>query len=447
MGCDTVVAVGPATVDGDTLFAHSSHRPTDEYQSLCLVRGREYTSGEKLRAECVELPQARQTYTVLGSRPGRAWGYTHGLNEHGLAVGGTCFCSKLRRTQPGLVVTDLVRLVLERCTCARKAVDLLIDLVEHHGQGTSAGSPEGRDGDASLLVADSTEAFAFEAAGSFWVYQQIEQVRAASDVGIIRQDWNRISHGLADQAIRQGWWPADGSKLDFAAALCANPVGEDSALRRWGRATLLLEQQNGHIDLPFLRRLMSDHYEGMKCEVDPLETGPAPAALCRHPTPGDDRWTAASMVAQLHADASRPRLAWCAFGPPCISVWFPVYLDGLVPEPMAQGLGEGEAAGRVEGLGRRLRQLHDQLRRDPLRWNRARSVFGRLQARVDQEVEQFAPEAAALKSRAALADLQRLAGILLQHHLELLDEALAELAGVPAQPVGAEPTSLGLLGR
>jgi hypothetical protein len=33
------------------------------------------------------------------------------------------------------------------------------------------------------------------------------------------QDWNRISPGLGQHAISQGWWPGDGSKLDFVGAL------------------------------------------------------------------------------------------------------------------------------------------------------------------------------------------------------------------------------------
>src|SRR5262249_2900183 len=143
----------------------------------------------------------------------------------------------------GLCGTDLVRLVLERSHSARQGVDLLTDLLERHGQAATADAPGG--GDPAFLVADPRGAFAVETAGNHWVCQEIGGIRAASNVRVVRQDWNRISSGLADHVIAQGLWPADGSKLDFAGALGASPAVRAPELRRWGRATLLLEQQNG----------------------------------------------------------------------------------------------------------------------------------------------------------------------------------------------------------
>src|SRR5207248_4013069 len=213
---------------------------------------------------------------------------------------------------------------------ARQAVDVLAELLERHGQGVPGSAAED-DGDHAFLFADAAEAFVVETAASHWVCQDVLQVRAVSNVCTVRQDWDRISKGLGGYAIARGWWPADGSKLDFADALSDNPVGEESALRRWGRATLLLEQQNGHIDVGFLRRLLCDHYEGTHCEVDPLAPRPTPVPICHHAA---ERGTAASTVAHLARDAQRlPRLE-CAYGPPCSGVYFAVLLDGELPPVM-----------------------------------------------------------------------------------------------------------------
>ena len=109
MGSDMVVALGPATVDGQTLFGHNSGRPVGETQHLRRVPGRCFPLGEKVRAQFIELPQVRQTFTVLGSQPDGRWGYEHGVNDQGVAVGLTRLRTRLRCPQPGLWGTDLVR--------------------------------------------------------------------------------------------------------------------------------------------------------------------------------------------------------------------------------------------------------------------------------------------------------------------------------------------------
>src|SRR6266852_4485967 len=88
---------------------------------------------------------------------------------------------------------DLVRLALERSHSARQAVDLLGELIERHGQSSPPGNCYPAGGDNGFLIADGAEAFAVETAGHHWVYQEIKEVRAVSNVCLIRQDWDRIS--------------------------------------------------------------------------------------------------------------------------------------------------------------------------------------------------------------------------------------------------------------
>src|SRR5262249_41883317 len=162
---------------------------------------------EILKTPHADLPQARRTFTVLGAQARGDWGYLHGVNEHQLAAGCAAWRSKLSGEGHGLLGTDLVRLVLERAASADQAENVLTALLARHGQA---------GGDNVCLIADPKQAFVVEAAGDAWTLQEIEQVRAAGDVAVIRQDWNRIAPGLAGRAIERGWWPEDGSKLDFA---------------------------------------------------------------------------------------------------------------------------------------------------------------------------------------------------------------------------------------
>jgi secernin len=422
MGSDVVVALGPAT-QGGTFLGFNGHRPPGERQRLRKTPGRSFSLGERVNLPSLDVPQVRQTATVLGWQPAGCWGYYFGVNEHQVALGCAHWESTLSSPQPALAGTDLVRLALERGRSARQAVDVLTGLVERHGQGLAQ---DDVSKDHLFLVADPHEALAVETAGSHWVYQQIREVRAVSDAGVIRQDWDRIAPGLADLAIRRGAWPADGSKLDFVGALCDWPTGERSGLRRWGRATLLLEQQNGVIDLHCLRRLLADHYEGTRFEVNPLDPEPGPSPLCQHGPLGEI--TAASLVARLAADEEGLPVLWYAAGPPCLAVALPVFLDGDLPETLA----DSEAA---DSVWARSREVVRRLRICPERWMLLRELNAPLQARLDHEAEEFAHEAARWKKQGKQDQLRRFAGLFLEHALELWDHRTRRFLEAVAEPV------------
>jgi secernin len=419
-GCDAVVARGRATVGGQTYFGHNSDGPADGCHALCRQPGREFTLGEKVQTQRLTLDQVRQTCTVLGSQPAGSWGYSHGVNEHGLALGQAVLRTRLPAAQPGLMPTDLVRLALERAYSAQQAVDFLTDLVHRHGMG-AGGNGEATPHDCSLLIADAEEAFVLETAGNFWVVQEVQEVRSISNVSLVRQDWDRIATGLAGLAIDRGWWPCDGSKLDFAGSVCPEPMGHGSALRRWGRATYLLEQQSGHIDAAFCRRLLSDHYEGMHSEVDPLWKNHHHAPLCQH---APAQATAASLVASLGQRPATLQVAWCAFGPPCVSVYFPILLQGELPEPFTVG---GRTP-RSDSCWWRIHRLVQQLQQDPARWTSARAAFSRLQTCFDQETEEFLAEMTPFQQTGQMADLQRRCTLFMQHCLECFEALWLELS-------------------
>jgi len=272
MASDLVVALGQATVGGITLFGGNAYAPNETPCRPQLLPARKHPPDEHIRATYVRLPQARQTHAVLGCRLGDSWGFIHGVNENNVAVGVARWQSRLPAVGGGLTGTDLARLALERSHTALQAVDVLSDLIGRHGQCPTAAS--GRfagPADSVFLIADSKEAFVLEAAGRYWAILECKQVRAVTDVALIRQDWHRLSPGLASHAIENGWWEDDGTKLDFAGCL------EAEAASHWP---------------------------------------PAPLA--------------GSFMTALHAP-EEPALAWCAFGPPRIAVSFPVWLDGELP--------------------------------------------------------------------------------------------------------------------
>jgi secernin len=431
MGGDMVVALGRAAVDGRALFGHNWRQPGRAAIALHRACGRAHAPDERVQTDHLILPQARETVTALGVQTPGQWGYPHGVNAHGVAAGCTSLRTRLACDEPGLLGTDLVRLALERSRTARQAVDLIGDLVSRHGQGCL---DRGAASDNAFLIADGREAFALETAGKFWVYQEVRQVRAMSDVCTVRQDWDGIAHGLAGCAIEHGWWRDDGSKVDFAGVVAPETALTGSPLRRWGRATLLLEEQNGHLDPAFLRRLLSDHYEGCADEVDPLWGGRGTPPLCLHARSPDALITCSSLVAQLDAPGHKMWVAWCCPGPPCTGIYLPILLVGDLPVAFTSG-----------ALHAHMRRLLNHIGGNRGLWDLAHDTLGRLQARIDQETDEHVADATRAGHEGVGVESCRQATLFMQHCLELFDETVNGLLRQrPKRPAerAAAPTEI-----
>ncbi|MCI0380334.1 MAG: hypothetical protein L0215_22345 [Gemmataceae bacterium] len=413
MACDLVVALNPATADGAKLFGLNCHELSPRPISLRRCAGQIHTPGDVLMTKHHRIPQPRQTWTVLGVGPRDDAGLTHGVNEHQVAMGLARWQSRIHPQKPGLLGDELVRLTLERSRSARQAADTLTDLISRYGQGRF----EPGESDHLFLIADPQEAVLVEAAGPYWASLECQHVRAAADAALIRQDWQRLAPGLASLAIQQGWFPDDGHKLDFAGALAeprAPNVGADSdpmppthsldmhswALKRWAKATLLLEQQSGHIDLWFLRRMLAEHFETVLTKYPLVGQDSIPVLIGgqeRKPILRSVPQMVNTFLAPLLPAADAVPMAWCAFGDPARALYLPVLLDGELPELYADG-----ACSRW--LARGL----------------TRQDIDKRQALVDQKAEEFLPQARMLKQQGNLTLLQRLATLFMQDVCDML---------------------------
>jgi len=409
MGGDMVAALGRATLDGVTLFGHNCRRAGRTALTLHRGVGRCHAPEERVETNGVVVPQARETYTAVGVQTVGQWGYHHGVNTWGVAAGCTRVRTRMTCDSPTLAGTDLVRLGLERSRTARSAVDHVTDFLSRYGQGTGAAD---RRIDSAFLFADASEAYVLETAGRYWVDQEVREIRAVSDVSTVRQDWDGIAPGFSGLAIEQGWWPADGSKVDFGGVAAAAKTPIADPFRRWGRATLLLEEQNGHVDLAFVRRVLSDHYEGCSDEIDPLRPRHDLSSLCPHGRTKDATTTGASLVVQLPREAAA-RIAWYCPGPPCVGVYLPLVLAGDIMEAC------GASASDIHD---RFADLLCQALRSRSDWDLCRDSLGRLQARFDQEAEEFVAEAVE-----SSPELGRRATLFMRHALERFEEAIEGL--------------------
>jgi secernin len=337
VACDSLVALGAAAADGATLFAKNSDRPAEECQPLVQFGAARHPPGSTVRCQYLEIPQARETARLIGSRPHWLWGFEHGLNEHGVAIGNHTVFTKDPLGETGLIGMDLVRLGLERARSAEEAVEVIAGLIETYGQGGSGYADKTWPYHNSFLIADPVDAYVLEASDRRWAHRRVAELASVSNHLTIGADWDALADGTIEHAIANGWWDeGNEARFDFAAAFrdttVAPPVVSSGRHRR---TCALLTAARGRLTPAALRAALRDHGDG------PLHVpGAAPDderyfTVCMHAEPVGT--TTASMVARLPRDPDEVRVCWGSLGSPCVGVFLPYYVDGDIPPQLARG--------------------------------------------------------------------------------------------------------------
>jgi secernin len=337
ISCDTLVAFTGNGGDRRVFFAKNSDRPWREAQPLTFVAGARHAAGSTVRCQSLTIPQAEHTLAVLGSRPWWLWGFEHGLNEAGVAIGNEAVYTRDEVPAVGLLGMDLVRLGLERGTTAAAARQVITDHAERYGQGGAATYRKDFRYHSSFLIADADEAFVLETSGHRWVSKRVTSSTAISNLLTIADDWDDSSPDVEEYAREQGWWSEPRhSKLDWRRAY------EDEAMRgrtepRYAQSCRFLGGDG--IEIGAMMRHLRDHFEGGTVHIP---ASPAemirPASICLHPEARVEG-TTASMVVDLTA-ARREPVAFCSMSTPCTGVFVPL----AVGEPSLAWSVAGEEA-------------------------------------------------------------------------------------------------------
>ena len=338
VACDSLVALGAATADGAVLFAKNSDRPAAEPQPLVQAPARRYAPGTPLRCTYIEIPQAAETARLIGSRPYWCWGFEHGLNEHGVAIGNhTVFTRDPLGGDPGLIGMDLVRLGLERARTAAQAVEVITALAAAHGQGGSGYDDKDWPYHNSFLIADRREAYRLETSDRRWAVRQVRELDSASNHLGIGADWDALADGTIEHAVANGWWPesADG-RFDFAGAYRDTSMAPEAiSSGRHRRTCELLAADRGRLTPARLRAALRDHYGTNAHRAAEAPDDERFFAVCMHADPVGT--TTASMIARLPEDGDDLLRYWGSLGSPCVGVFLPSYVDGELPAALARG--------------------------------------------------------------------------------------------------------------
>jgi secernin len=352
-----MVVLAPHTRAGVTIFAKNSDRSPYECQPLAQAPHRVYPAGATVHCQYLEIPQVAETAAVIGSRPFWLWGFEHGLNEHGVAIGNEAVLTREPLPSTGLLGMDLVRLGLERAKTARAAAEVIGALIERYGQGGSAQYDVDFRYCGSFIIADHADAYVLESSGRQWVARRVEDRACISNRFTIHAG----SLGSADvesYARDRGWCEGE-SPFDFAAAYSSRNAGKDKTDPLHARGRLArsreLVARNGRRTMREMFAILRDH--GARGEMppagDPSTRSDSPT-LCMH---GAVSGTTASIVAELPApDADTIPVMWASLAAPCTSIAFPLFVAGTLPPVLAAG-GEKSSADSPWWRFRKIQEL------------------------------------------------------------------------------------------
>lgn len=331
--CDSLVVRGARSVDGSTLFAKNSDRRGREPQPFVQLPAAFHPRGSRVRCTHIEIDQVAETYRVMGHSPAWCWGFEHGVNEYGVAIGNHATWSREPlEAEPGLIGMDLVRLGLERGRDAREALEVIATLLERHGQGGPSFGIEGDDGyQNSFSIADGRSAWVLETTARGWAARSVDGASLTNAL-TLDEGWEIGSRDLERAAAEQGFW-ASHRRLDFKAAYAHEHWPGYLTERRQRAAHARLD--GPPLSIGDLKAWLRDHGgEALPPPAERETDDPTRYSVCMHAEPMS--MTTASMAVRLPAATDRrPWPVWISFATPCTGLFVPVYLDGVLPAPYA----------------------------------------------------------------------------------------------------------------
>jgi secernin len=302
--CDTYIVLGNATRSGNVIFGKNSDRLGSEAQLITHSPRLQHSKGESLKCTHITIPQVTETYEVILSQPYWMWGAEMGANEYGVVIGNEAIATKEPLNDTGLLGMDLLRLGLERGKTAKKALDIIINLLETHGQGGSH-NKKGLNYHNSYIIADNKEAYVLETAGRWWIVEIVKSFRSISNNISIRGKGDIRREDIIEHAIEQGYCK-DENDFDFKMIFSSSPLPDTFPVEsRDGCSLNQLMSYSGEISPELMMKFLRTH---------------EPAGICMHQR---NSQSTGSQVSEIFEDPSRSIHWFTGSTIPCLSIFKP----------------------------------------------------------------------------------------------------------------------------
>ena len=324
--CDTFVALPGHTDSGNLILGKNSDREPNEAQAIERVPAQSHKA-QWLQCTYIRIPQVKETYEVILSRPFHMWGAEMGANEHGLVIGNEAVFTKIRfrRRNDGLTGMDMLRLALERTKSAEAALECITSLLEQYGQDACGGYRDQRFFyHNSFIIADKASAWILETAGRQWAAKQVAGFASISNGLTIEEDYHLLSKEAIDFARKKGW-SKKGQAFNFRKAFSDWFYTYMGSCRLRQEATFRGGTAGGRFSVQQAMELLATHnlpeeeFQPGRCTT---------ASLCMHATgPANPSQTTGSMVAEIRTNGPST-LCLTGTASPCLSVYKPYFFGG-----------------------------------------------------------------------------------------------------------------------
>ncbi len=293
-GCTSITAGSLATIDGSVITSHTddSHRtrswmdivPAKKHGAKATVTMYKRIPTDSLAMPSYqhnpigEIPQVKNTFQYLNTA-------YPSLNEKQLAIGESTFGGREElKSEKGLIDCQrLCKLMLERCSSARDAIELAGNLLKEYGWN---------DYGECLTIADKNEVWHLEIVGqgkgetgAVWAAQRVPDKHISinanastiKEININDTDHFMYSENIFELAKKNGWW-TEGETFRFCYAYAPGSRTSLASRRREWRVfdlaapSLKLDpnaenypfsvEPDEKITLEKLVEMFSDYYEG-----------------------------------------------------------------------------------------------------------------------------------------------------------------------------------------